>query len=439
MPFKKQFLIIAILSLLLPIISACGSQKDIQTDIELAVAIALTQTAIVLEAQPPTAQPSPTVEPTPEEALRPISDEACNALTAAVGQNLGVTGEISQVAFEDEIVSHLSGTGCGIEFSVSGVNFEDPSKTLPIVGEALKAQGWQEDPLYMAIGLMGEIRGYRSGNGLCRLWINGHATDSDLCADHATINTCWPTLAPEQRIISVALICAQGDLPEFIPQVLQPPDPVLKTVEFAAGTTAAQLVGKLLPGGVDHYVLRANVGQSIVLSVYPPGVVAIAVVGTNGEVLKSDLDNSTEWSGTIPISQEYFINVTSVVNIESEYTLDVSIPPLEPIATTGEVAGAIGYPDASIPPLHIVAYNQDSGFWYYLAMGENNFYYFLPGLPPGQYHIAAYAKDGLNGFYIAGGAPVVVTVTADETTEGIDLTQWFAAGSGPYPNDPVGW
>lgn len=213
----------------------------------------------------------------------------------------------------------------------------------------------------------------------------------------------------------------------------------LMRIEFEEGATGTQLIGRITPGSVDHYVLRAEAGQKLSLNLYPPGVVAIAVVGEDGEVLKSDLDNVTEWSGEISLSQEYYFDVTSLVNIESEYTLDVSIPPLEPIATTGEVSGAIGYPEEIIPQLHVVAYNLQTNFWYYVAAGPNTTFYVLPGLPPGEYHVTAYAKDGLDAAYMSGGALVEVTVEAGETTEGIDLTQWFAAGSGPYPTDPVGW
>ncbi|MBL6965639.1 MAG: hypothetical protein ISR60_03705 [Anaerolineales bacterium] len=433
MPTPKNLLIFALALLLIPFVSACGAAQSGPTEAEIAIAVALTQTAIALEAQPPTAEPSPT----PEDALQPISEEACNTLSTAIGQTVGFLGEISQVPFEDEI-SHLSGTACEIKHEVSGVNFENPLNVFQLIDETLQTQGWQEDPQYMAIGFVGEIRGYRSGNGLCRLWVNGNATDNALCADHATMNTCWPTLTPEQRLINITLLCAQGNLPEFIAQT-QPQESELLRVEFPTGATGTQLIGRLTPGGVDHYVLRAEAEQNLVLSVYPPGVVAVAVIGEDGTVLKSDLDNSTEWSGLLPLNQEYYIDVTSIVTIESEYTLDISIPPLEPTASTGEVSGVISYPDANIPQLHVVGYNLDSNLWYYLLTGANNTFYLLPGLPPGKYHIAAYAKDGLNGFYMPGGAMVIVIVNAGETTEGIDLSQWFAAGSGPYPNDPVGW
>lgn len=277
------------------------------------------------------------------------------------------------------------------------------------------------------------------------------------------VSSCGPAQSgPAEAEIAVAVALTQtaGALaaqpptaePSPAPEPTPTPEPTIEEapdaesqesefvrVEFPAGATETKLVGRLTPGSIDHYVLRAEAEQNLVLSVYPPGVVAVAVIGADGTVLKSDLENSTEWSGTLPLSQEYYIDVTSIITIESEYTLDISIPPLEPVATTGEVSGVIGYPDAAIPQLHVVGYNLDRNLWYYLLTGANNTFYLLPGLPPGKYHIAAYAKDGLNGFYMSGGAMAIVIVDAGETTEGIDLTQWFAAGSGPYPNDPVGW
>ncbi len=427
---RKITFIFLIISMFTVGVTACkfGNGSDATIEEEIAIAVALTQTAFAAQNElQPIAETKAAETPTLSgDNLQPIDPETCTNLMTAISQNLAVPGEQNQAPIEDEF-NQLSGTGCQIKIIASGVDFEHSTDVQLPIQEALQAQGWQEDVQYMAIGPGTEIRGFRNDNGLCKLWTHIQAVDDALCSEYATIAFCWPNLQPEQRLISATLICAQGNLPEFIPQVSE-----LQRVEFREGSTEIQLEGSLLPNNVHRFVLFGEAEREIHTHIYPPGAVTIAVVGADGKVLKSDINNLTDWSGLLHASQDYYISVRSVIDTETAYTVDVSIPPLEPIATTGEVSGTISFPDEAIPPLHIVAYSQESGLWYFLKTSENSFTYLLPGLPPGKYTLIAYAQDGRASSY-----PADVSVIAGETTEGVYFTDWGNAAN--YLPDPVGW
>jgi len=261
--------------------------------------------------------------------------------------------------------------------------------------------------------------------------------DDEVCNTVSEDRPCFEQLAPEQKLYTAQITCSQG---LEIPEITLAVESELQRIEFTPGGTSTQLSGTLTPGGIDHYVLSAEADQQINTLIYPPGAVSVAVIGEDGTVLKSDLNNTSDWAGVLPTTQDYFIDVRSMIDIDTEYTLDVVIPPLEPIATTGEIAGGISYTGEYIPPLHIVAYNLESNLWYYLKTDENTPYYTLPGLPPGKYHIVAYTQDDLVGGYVNAGVELIpVTVIAGETAENIDIISWYGPGTVSFPADPVGW
>ncbi len=418
------------------LISACERDQGTYTELDVAVAVASTLTASVKEVQQqPVQQPTVAPESVPSEALQPLSPEECNNLATTVGQKLGVIGEQTQASIEDTF-NQLSGTGCQSQFVVSKGVFEHYGSVTLAVINALESQDWGEDFLYAASGPGAQIHGFRKANGLCKVGINLSAVDQALCADYASADTCCPNLEPEQCQFSVTLVCAQGDLPE--PAMTMPEsDPV--RIEFPAGGTSKQLSGMLTPGSVDHYVLWAEANQQLNTLIYPPGAVSVAVIGDDGTVLKSDLDSTSDWTGVLPASQDYFIDVRSMMDSNTEYTLDVTIPPLTPIATTGEIAGSIRYTGETIPALHIVAYNIESNLWYYMKAPANSTFYTLVGLPPGKYQVVAHTQDDLVGAYVSAGELLEVTVNAGETTQSIDLISWYDPGSVAFPPDPVGW
>ena len=103
-------------------------------------------------------------------------------------------------------------------------------------------------------------------------------------------------------------------------------------IQFASGATSAQLKGTLPAEGMAQYVLAAQGGQTMTLKVTPgdqdnPQAILV-IYGKDGTVLMSDHASAVTWSGSLPSTQDYLIDVRSVVQKSVDYTLDVEIPPL---------------------------------------------------------------------------------------------------------------
>jgi uncharacterized repeat protein (TIGR01451 family) len=106
----------------------------------------------------------------------------------------------------------------------------------------------------------------------------------------------------------------------------RPVSPLVRIFFEPAQTTATQ-VGIVNPKETIHYVVRAVQGQG--LSVKLTAVtdqVALGVNGPTGLVLKP-LDAGPTFSTTVTTAGDYYINLTSLVDTSSSYTLEVGLPP----------------------------------------------------------------------------------------------------------------
>lgn len=118
---------------------------------------------------------------------------------------------------------------------------------------------------------------------------------------------------------------------------------------------------------------------------------------------------------------------------------------------TGAISGVLSYPSEMIPPLRVVALSVDTGDWYAVDTEVNQRRYAIEGLPPGTYHVVAYLQDasqtdpsgGYSQFIPCGAtadctdhALLDVSVTAGNTTEGIDPGDWYAPAAA-FPPDPT--
>lgn len=122
--------------------------------------------------------------------------------------------------------------------------------------------------------------------------------------------------------------------------------------------------------------------------------------------------------------------------------------PTEPL--TGSISGNLSYPSDFIPRLRVVAFAvADYSINYYVDTPMNQFDYTIPGLPPGVYHVVSFriASDMMAGGYTqmvpcgllytcTDHSFIDVTVTAGETTTGIDPGDWYA-DAGTYPLMPI--
>lgn len=118
---------------------------------------------------------------------------------------------------------------------------------------------------------------------------------------------------------------------------------------------------------------------------------------------------------------------------------NVPYPPgVERTELTGNVTGSIAYIEGQESPgLRVVAFSQDTEYWYWVYTQPGQTSYTLTDLPPGIYHLVAYDGEGRAGAYAnSNHALIDVVVNSGETTPGVDITDWQAPRD-TFPPDPT--
>jgi hypothetical protein len=98
-------------------------------------------------------------------------------------------------------------------------------------------------------------------------------------------------------------------------------------IEFPAGATSTKISDSLGPHGLGQYVLYAMQDQVMTVNLYPTRPAVLVIWGVDGTVLVSDHAGATSWSGNLPSTQNYYIDVRSITGETQNYTLGISIPP----------------------------------------------------------------------------------------------------------------
>jgi hypothetical protein len=107
-----------------------------------------------------------------------------------------------------------------------------------------------------------------------------------------------------------------------------PPPAGALRIQFAAGATSATVQGDLPPQTIGHYVIRAAAGQTMTIQTSATqGQVVVIVYGADGTVLQSDHAGASGFSGTLPASQDYLIDLRSVGQVAAVFSMTVTIPP----------------------------------------------------------------------------------------------------------------
>jgi len=105
----------------------------------------------------------------------------------------------------------------------------------------------------------------------------------------------------------------------------------VRRISFAPGADTATRTGTLTMGGADRYVLKASAGQNMTVSAASANNNVILVIfGKDGTVLISDHADASSWSGQLPSTQDYYIDVRAIDGTSANYTLTVTIPPNPP-------------------------------------------------------------------------------------------------------------
>ena len=173
-------------------------------------------------------------------------------------------------------------------------------------------------------------------NGKAKVTIVG-ADGNVLISDHADAMQ-WNGAVPSNQDYTITVMAYANTAPSYtmqvtIPPVVQPtvppaPTPVAKRMTFAPGGVSATVSGKTGAVDVERWVIAAQAGQTMMVNLVPPpgGRAALVIFGADGTVLISDHASAMQWSGPLPKTQDYFIDVKPENGVVS-YQLQVTIPP----------------------------------------------------------------------------------------------------------------
>lgn len=128
--------------------------------------------------------------------------------------------------------------------------------------------------------------------------------------------------------------------------------------------------------------------------------------------------------------------VTKDINICDWYTgpFVIPYPPGQaPTSTVGAIEGSISYPGGNPPALKVVAFNVKTKYWYWVGTVPGDTYFSIPDLPPGTYHVVAYAADGQAGGYADASHNLIDIVVKAGQTASVEIYDW----AGSFPANPV--
>ena len=166
---------------------------------------------------------------------------------------------------------------------------------------------------------------------------NGHAL-----LNPANKATHWQGLLPKTEIYTI--LVTGGTTEENYTLTAK----VAQLVNFASGTSSITLNGATLKGYVVSYALSANAGQTMTATLNVPSTTAyIDIFGIASGSLLSSTAKSSTWTGILPQTDVYVIEVIPTNGQVVNYGLAVSIGPtagaivMETGTTAAEVKGTI--------------------------------------------------------------------------------------------------
>jgi hypothetical protein len=362
-------MIFIILSLFL---AACGGEQQLNEEQQLATVVASTMMA--MEADPQTAD-APTAPPSeipiPEGDMQPLTPAECDDLAISMGRTL--EGEVSSETVPVTMSwSGETGGACQMTVAGDGNKFKGIFDAFDSIQHMMLTQGWWGgDTLTPCLGHGGagpnaKQSCYVNETKICEAMVTFSPIDMQLCEGiEGPIGVCMAELTPEQQIYKIALTCAQGTMTVPLPKT----EP--ERIEFAAGATSAQVTSTIHPYGLHPYVLTAMEGQQMTVTLHKNenAVAALSIWGLDGTVLISDHAGATFWSGLLPATQDYYIDVISQDPGIFDYTLEISIPPAQSAPNTqvfpkvepfpfGYMQSIVGF---TVPPMLPPEFSTEAG------------------------------------------------------------------------------
>lgn len=157
---------------------------------------------------------------------------------------------------------------------------------------------------------------------------------------------CCPNMDRRQVYIlqdEALTLVEQVDVPRTEPAVPRTVEP--ERIAFAPGVTSATFESSIFPIGDKRYVVHGYAGQTLSLTVTSPhDHVLLSCYGSDGAVLVSILDETTNWSEELPRTLDYVMTLVSIAGNETTYTLHIEVtgqpsPTPEPTLTPAPSAG----------------------------------------------------------------------------------------------------
>jgi hypothetical protein len=102
---------------------------------------------------------------------------------------------------------------------------------------------------------------------------------------------------------------------------------VAQIIKFATGATSITLPGKTINGFVFTYSVNAKKGQAMTVSLnVPPTTAYLDVFGIATGVLLSPTAKATTWTGILPETQDFLIEVIPNNGQVVNYSITITIP-----------------------------------------------------------------------------------------------------------------
>ncbi len=188
--------------------------------------------------------------------------------------------------------------------------------------------------------------------------------NGNVLLDPALKQTAWQMALPGTELYTIKVI--GGATTETYSLTVKTP----QMVNFASGTTSATLNGKTANGNLYSYTVTFSAGQTMTVSLNVPSSTAyLDIYGlSSGTLLNADAAANT-WTGILPQTQDYVIEVVPTNGQVVDYSLTVSVTAAT--ANTSGSAGIITFApgttaavmQGTIQPAQVLTYSLQAGIY----------------------------------------------------------------------------
>ncbi len=203
-----------------------------------------------------------------------------------------------------------------------------------------------------------------------------------------------PTLLPTQPVASTPAPIVTATLPSL---PTRPPLPTAAPfvsqsgrVSMAAGGTQASITGSVSAGGSTDYLVGAQAGQYMLVSIssIDPSL-ALQVLSPAGSTLLSATSKLTTWQGTLSASGDYRVSAVSPASDGGAATFDLSITiPVRVTFQPGAVSATLsGQISGGLNNTYLLRALKDQTLGVTVSSPSNDIYLTIYGLQDGQPYV----------------------------------------------------